>query len=161
MSWIELSKDTHMEMGKKYKIATFFERTAGNSSDVMVTTAMQMCMSNAEIEDKIYKDGGVKVKVLNRFGAVEKGGEKYSYNLIVEPVDLTGNPVPIIIYLLWDLAVVLGPWIMGAIITYLITDTFKGVGETAYEEGGAAGGISQNVMLIAIAVVLLTVLLKK
>jgi hypothetical protein len=69
--------------------------------------------------------------------------------------------VPIIIYLLWDLAVVLGPWIMGAIITYLITDTFKGVGETAYEEGGAAGGISQNVMLIAIAVVLLTVLLKK
>ncbi len=50
---------------------------------------------------------------------------------------------------------------MGAIITYLITDTFKGVGETAYEEGGAAGGISQNVMLIAIAVVLLTVLLKK
>jgi len=161
MSWVELSKDAHMEMGKRYKITAFFDRTEGNSNDVMVTTAMQMCMSNAEIEDKIYKDGGVKVKVLNRFGAVEKAGEKYSYNLIVEPVDLTGNPVPIIIYLLWDLAVVLGPWIMGAIITYFITDTFKGAGETAYEEGGVVGGISQNVMLIAIAAVVLMILLKK
>jgi hypothetical protein len=161
MSWSELDADTILVEGKQYKLTTYYERTEGNSLDSDVAAALEIGLSNAELEDKIYRDTHARIKVLNRFSSVVRPGREYSYTVIVEPISLyASNPGPILIAAV-ALAMKIGLWASIAAVVYMITDTFKVTQSKAYEEGGAIGGLTSQAMYLVVAAAVAIFLLKK
>ena len=154
MSWTELSGSDVMEAGKTYKLKSVFERTSGDSPDSAVEAAFSMCASNAEIEEKIFRDTGAVVKVKNRYGDTERAGREYSYNIVFDSQE-THSPALI------PLAIMLAKWIGAIVVTYLITDTIKSTGNKAYEEAGPVGGIATNTMWIIGGVIVIIMLMRR
>ena len=154
MSWTELSITDVMEAGKEYKLKSFITRTSGDSPDSAVEAALNMCASNAEIEEKIFRDTGADVKVKNRYAETEIPGKEYSYNIIIDSQE-THSPALI------PLAIVLAKWICATLIIYLITDTVKTTQSTAYEKGGPVGGVISNTTMMIIAGIVILMLIRR
>lgn len=162
MSWTELDGSAILVEGEKYKLTTYYERTEGNSPDSDVAAALEIGLSNAELEDKIYQDTHARIKVLNRFSSVVKPGQEYSYTVIVTPTNLRGNPLPLAVIIpAVALAMKIGLWASIAAVVYMITDAFKVTQSKAYEEGGIVGGLTNQAMYLAVAAVVVIFLLKR
>ena len=157
MSWMEITDDRLIEQGKRYKLQSLFERTSGNTPDSELEVIMASTVSNAEIEDVIYNETGVKVNVQNRFSTTEKAGKEYSQNVIIK---VTEANTPAVLLALAAAAPVLIKWISILLTTYFITDTIKTTQNKAYEEGGTFGGLTNQTMYIVIAMAIIILLLK-
>ena len=158
MSWTEVIDDRLIEQGKRYKFQSLFERTSGNTPDSELEVIMMSTATNAEIENAIYRDTGVKVKVENRYATTEKAGKEYSYNVIVKVSEAN---TPAVLIALAAAAPVLIKWISILLSVFFITDSIKSTQNKAYEEGGVIGGLTNQTMYIVIAVLVIILLLRR
>jgi hypothetical protein len=147
MSWMELSGDYVVGPNKTYKLVSRFKRTEGTSSDSLIEAGLNSSMSNAEIEDKIYKETGDKVKVLNRFVQTEVPGAEYTYTVVFDSQDTHS-------FTLLAIGIII---VAGIVAAWFLVDKVEHTSDTFFEEGMAP---AMNIGMIAAAVIVIIVLLK-
>ena len=147
MSWTELSGDYVVGPDKTYKLVSRFRRTEGNSSDSLIEAGLNSSMSNAEIEDKIYKNTGDRVKVLNRFAQTEVPGKEYSYTIVFDSQDTHS-------FTLIAIGLII---VAGIVAAWFLVDKIEHTSDGFFEKGMAP---AMNVGMMVAAVVVIVVLLK-
>lgn len=152
MSWTELSSSHVMEAGKEYKFTSLWNRTEGESPDSVIEAGLNSVLSNAEIEEKIFRETGAVVKVKNRYAETEVPGKEYSYNVVIDSQE-THSPTMIIIGLIIVAGIVAGLW--------FVVDAIGHTSDKFYEHGMATTANIGTIVALGVVVIIILNMMKK
>jgi len=151
MGWAEVSGDYIVGPNKTYKVVSIFKRTKGSSLDSTIEAGLNQCMSNAEIEDKIFKETGDRVKVINRYTQTEVPGKEYSYTIVFDSQDTHS-------FVLLAVCIIV---VVGIVASWFLLDKLEHSTDKFFEQGLSPAINTAVYVLAGVVIIILINALKR